>query len=357
MLGWGAALLTLAPSQARPPVLFGGETRCRSVGREAVGVFWPEPAPLPETCPPPSCVLGREVGVDFWRAVLHFLHIPESPFALEALIHWQRVMDSPYCWNPLITTRQVLGWKCPSWNAAQHYANPLMGILATVETLEQPIYAAILRMLHQEAFETGRLERAVSFWTTGYFQRCDKACRDIVMGWNRLWQAHGISELCPPLTCVPGYAVGPEFYAQVLEEADIPVTQFAIRALWVWAQKEKTGACWNPLATIWEVPGRSCDYNRVGVKNYMSEADGVHATARTLRLERFDALRRFLTMEAWDEEELPRAVGIFVLGSPHGCYMNPYCEDLFARWRVLWEHRDVLDFHPLNPPQTFVPVP
>ena len=297
------------------------------------------------------------MGPDFWRAVLVFLGVPETPFAVEALLHWQRVMDSPYCWNPLITTRQVLGWKCPRWNSAQHYANALMGILATVETLERPTYAPIVRMLRQEEFDTEGLERAVSYWTTGYFRPCKQACQDIVMGWNRLWQLHGISLLCPPIHCVPGYAVEPEFYAQALAQAGIPVTQFAIQALQAWAQKEMTRACWNPLATTWNVPGRSCAYNRVGVKHYMSEADGVHATASTLSLERFDALRRFLAMEEWDEEELPRAVGIFVLGSPHGCYMNPYCEDLFARWRPLWEHRETLDYNPLQVTPTPTPGP
>ena len=61
------------------------------------------------------------------------------------------------------------------------------------------------------------------------------------------------------------------------------------RLLAAWARAEGGTARNNPLNTTEPWPGAT-DYNTVGVKNYVSAADGIAATAKTLTNGHYDGL-------------------------------------------------------------------
>ncbi len=311
-------------------------------------------------CPPQACTPGQAVDAYFWQAVLVYMGVPPRPFAVEALSRWQQTVQSAFCWNPLLTARRIPGWRCPSQGTTQHYADRFMGVRATAETLMLPQYASIQAMLRQEAFDHEGLRAALSAWFWGRPDACDDRCQDLVWQWHWLWQEHGISVLCPPLNCQYGSQVEPAFYAAVFRQLDLPVHPFAIKALQLWAEQEEAKACWNPLATVWNMGDQCCRYNAVGVKHYLSAEVGVYATARTLALPYYEPLRRFLAGEAWDEQGLPQAVALWVMGDPRGCawpgYQN-YCDRLLQRWQALWRRRETFTWADLGLPGEPTPWP
>jgi len=61
-----------------------------------------------------------------------------------------------------------------------------------------------------------------------------------------------------------------------LTQLGMPVTSENVRAMVAWQQAEGTSAQYNPLATTQNMPGAT-KFNSVGVKNYLSYADGLTA--------------------------------------------------------------------------------
>ena len=72
-----------------------------------------------------------------------------------------------------------------------------------------------------------------------------------------------------------------QFAHDVLQSLGAPQTAENVRAIVAWAQAEGTAASFNPLATTENAPGAT-SFNRVGVKNYPTYAEGVQATVATL---------------------------------------------------------------------------
>ena len=77
-----------------------------------------------------------------------------------------------------------------------------------------------------------------------------------------------------------------------LKWADLPVTKHNLWALVAWEAAEGGhynssgewigGAKWNPLNTTQNWQGAT-DFNWVGVKNYVTEEDGLNATLKTIK--------------------------------------------------------------------------
>ena len=55
-----------------------------------------------------DCTPGVQVDRYFWQAVLVYMGAAPTPFAVDALTHWQQVVQSPRCWNPLRVGRRVV---------------------------------------------------------------------------------------------------------------------------------------------------------------------------------------------------------------------------------------------------------
>jgi peptidoglycan hydrolase-like protein with peptidoglycan-binding domain len=84
--------------------------------------------------------------------------------------------------------------------------------------------------------------------------------------------------------------VSSEFYGAVLHAISAPVTPTTLGLLRAWQHCEGGNATFNPFNTTMTDHGAS-DYNDVGVKNYPSEAIGIHATAATLGLHYYEGIR------------------------------------------------------------------
>lgn len=73
-----------------------------------------------------------------------------------------------------------------------------------------------------------------------------------------------------------------QFAAAILHGIGAPVTTANVHALMAWQRAEGGGARFNPFNTTQTAPGAS-SYNSVGVRNYTSYAQGLHATIQTLK--------------------------------------------------------------------------
>lgn len=99
------------------------------------------------------------------------------------------------------------------------------------------------------------------------------------------------------------------FAQALLAEIGAPDTERNRWALVSWMQAEGSAARFNPLATTQDYPGAT-DFNSVHVKNYVSLADGVAATAKTLNygadrdLYGYRPIRRRLRENAWARNTL-----------------------------------------------------
>jgi subtilisin family serine protease len=136
---------------------------------------------------------------------------------------------------------------------------------------------------------------------------------------------------CPPESCTAGRDVGRDYFVQVVERLDdVSMNGFAVDALMDWEPYENTSACWNPLATTWEMDV-VCDFNSVGVQHYQDKEMGVQATANTLNLGYYDDIRRMLRLEAFDREGIRAALGTWGTCSGTGC------DPLLNTWRDRWD--------------------
>lgn len=72
-----------------------------------------------------------------------------------------------------------------------------------------------------------------------------------------------------------------EYAHQLIDRLAAPHTRHNAYALISWMQAEGGSAHFNPLNTTLEMPG-DWSYNSVGVRNYVSAAQGLEATTKTL---------------------------------------------------------------------------
>ena len=72
-----------------------------------------------------------------------------------------------------------------------------------------------------------------------------------------------------------------QWAAKFLPAVGAPVSNHNLVVMVAWQSAEGTTASWNPLATTYDMPGAT-DFNSVGVKNYASLQDGIHAVVGTL---------------------------------------------------------------------------
>lgn len=86
------------------------------------------------------------------------------------------------------------------------------------------------------------------------------------------------------------------FYADVLSMLGLPTSPNRLRFLQAWRQAEGAEAAWNPFNTTWS-RNRVSRYNSVGVGNYATRADGLLATAGTMRLRYYTDLRARLARD------------------------------------------------------------
>ncbi len=147
---------------------------------------------------------------------------------------------------------------------------------------------------------------------------------------------------CPPSNCTYGKDVGRDYFNQVVGRlSNVPASDFAVDALMAWKPYENTRACWNPLATTWQM--NVCYFNCIrkdaagkctsGVQNYQDQATGVRATANTLNQGYYDAIRKMLRMEAFDREGMRSALGTW------GTCSGSSCNALLDQWQALWNRR------------------
>jgi hypothetical protein len=135
---------------------------------------------------------------------------------------------------------------------------------------------------------------------------------------------------CPPADCTAGRDVARDYFVQVVERlTDVSLSDFAVDMLVTWEPYEDTSACWNPLATTWKMEG-SCDFNSAGVQHYLNQDMGIQATANTLNLGSYDAIRRMLGGEAFEQEALRAALATW------GTCSGTACDPLLERWRELF---------------------
>lgn len=83
--------------------------------------------------------------------------------------------------------------------------------------------------------------------------------------------------------------VNPLFFVNVLKELNLPSTTNNVKFLTIWQTYEGGSAKNNPLNTTMKYVNAS-DYNSAKVKNYLTEDDGINATAKTLSLNYYKAI-------------------------------------------------------------------
>lgn len=111
---------------------------------------------------------------DFAIALLYALGDPLTPQNVGAVVSWEKAeggaWNSPAKYNPLNTTRRMLGSRSVTAVGVQAYTSWPQGLLATVQTLQGGAYRNILVALKTGTSEQA-VERAVasSIWGTGTF--------------------------------------------------------------------------------------------------------------------------------------------------------------------------------------------
>ncbi len=137
---------------------------------------------------------------------------------------------------------------------------------------------------------------------------------------------------CPPDPCVPGNQVGRDFFVGVVALlADVPMSDFAVDILIAWEDWENTEACWNPLATTQKM-SVICNFNETAfVQSYQDQVMGVQATAITLNLGYYNAIRSMLRTEAFDREALRAALDTW------GTYAGSTCDPYLNVWKAMWD--------------------
>jgi len=105
------------------------------------------------------------------------------------------------------------------------------------------------------------------------------------------------------------------FFQAILVGIGAPVTKNNINYLYAWRQAEGGHATFNPFNTTMKREGAT-NYNSVGVKNYISEQQGIEATVSTLldnRHHRYDAI-----LSALKNDSDPMITAEALVSSPWG---------------------------------------
>jgi membrane protease YdiL (CAAX protease family) len=150
--------------------------------------------------------------------------------------------------------------------------------------------------------------------------------RGLYWGFHRLIPESG--HLIYPIT--EGRNVDRSFFEEVLRRLNIGLSDFALDALEAWKRYENTRAFWNPLATTKKMGG-SWGFNEAGVQNYPDRNTGIEATAETLELQYYDAIREMLRVESFDREQIEKALNKW---SGNGEYVL----NLLNEWKTLWNN-------------------
>lgn len=83
------------------------------------------------------------------------------------------------------------------------------------------------------------------------------------------------------------------FYMKLLENLGAPISDENMKFLYAWRQAEGKAGKFNPFNTTWDLPN-STNFNKVGVKNYVSLEDGMVATVKTLKNGRYECILKGL---------------------------------------------------------------
>jgi hypothetical protein len=140
-----------------------------------------------------------------------------------------------------------------------------------------------------------------------------------------------------------GSAQDATFFSGVLNKMGIPDTQFARDAFMAWKPYENTAACWNPLATTYQVAwfpsGTGCTeavFNSAGVRGYSSKDCGQLATARTLLYSGsgtyYKPVRDMLSQTSFNWQAVHDSIKKWV-GS------ESYATSITNKWQILWNSR------------------
>ena len=126
------------------------------------------------------------------------------------------------------------------------------------------------------------------------------------------------------------------FFKLVLNNLEILVFEFSLRAFQIWKPWENTIACWNPLATTYDIaiylPQSGCTatvFNGSSIKNYSSKKCDTLATSQTLKLSYYNAIRAFLARQIFDYDAIWNSMKTWI-GSP------AYSTSITNQWQQLW---------------------
>ncbi len=181
-------------------------------------------------------------------------------------------------------------------------------------------------------------QQSTSSW---YTQSSDVVFSD--SGWSAT-NANPVSSNTKVATCTPGNQVDSSFFSDVLGMMNIPVTQFALDVFSKWMPYENTTACWNPLATTYQVAwmpaGTGCSetvFNSAGVRNYSSKYCGELATAQTLFAgsgSYYQPIRDLLAKQSFEWQPIHDSLMKWI-GS------DAYSTALANQWQTLWNSQGV----------------
>ncbi|MHB8510819.1 MAG: hypothetical protein ACYDCC_01455 [Actinomycetota bacterium] len=115
-----------------------------------------------------------------------------------------------------------------------------------------------------------------------------------------------------------------------------PVARNNLISLVAWQTAEYTNARWNPLATTYPMPGDST-FNGASVRNYVSLAQGLQATLKTLQApgHSYEAILRSLASNA---DPMTTARAINASDWCHGCSNGQYVIDLIPTVTQYFDH-------------------
>ena len=136
------------------------------------------------------------------------------------------------------------------------------------------------------------------------------------------------TQATPAVVRMPSDEQTDDFFVGVLDRLGIHRSEFALAAFDAWARMENTRARWNPLATIMKATGSS-DFNSVGVQNYPDSETGMEATADTLALSYYDAIKTMLQQESFDRNGVDQGLNTW---SGNGAYVS----NLLEEWATLY---------------------
>ena len=102
------------------------------------------------------------------------------------------------------------------------------------------------------------------------------------------------------------------FYKEVLTGLGAPITKNNMLFLLAWRQSEGGRATFNPFNTTQKAEGAT-NYNKVGVKNYVSAEQGIKSTIKTISNGRYDSI-----INALKKDSPPMVTADALVASPWG---------------------------------------